>query len=59
MSTYAWVLIFNFTMNGGWTVIDNIASQASCEALKSEIDAPKAKCVRYETAHQIPGQTAN
>lgn len=48
---YAWVLIFNFTMNGGWTVIPNIGSEASCETLKKEIDAPKAKCIRYELAN--------
>ncbi len=50
MAAYAWVLIFNFTMNGGWSVIDNIGSQQACEALKAEVDAPKAKCVKYEIA---------
>lgn len=49
---YAWVLIFNFTMNGGWSVIDNIASQSSCEALKAEIAAPKGRCIRYEITPQ-------
>lgn len=47
---FVWVLVFNFTMNGGWTAIPNIASAEACEALKKEIDAPKGRCIRYEAA---------
>lgn len=47
---YAWVLIFNYTMNGGWTSINGIASEEACLALAAQIDAPKAHCYRYEMA---------
>ena len=52
MKKFAWVLVFSYTFNGGWTVIDNIASKESCEALKTAIDAPKGKCVQYEIAER-------
>jgi hypothetical protein len=53
MAVHAWVLIFSWSLNGGWSVIDNIGSQASCEALRAEISAPKAKCIQYEIATPV------
>lgn len=50
MPTFAWALIFSFTANGPASVIEDIGSAKSCEALKAEVDAPKTKCVRYEMA---------
>jgi hypothetical protein len=52
MPTFAWALIFSVITNGPASVIDNIGSEKSCEALKAAVEAPKAKCVRYEIALQ-------
>ena len=50
MPTLAWVLLFSFTPNAPWSVIDNIGSAKSCETLKLEIGAPNARCISYEVA---------
>ena len=50
MPTFAWALIFSVVANGPASVINNIASEKSCEMLKAQVGAPTAKCVQYEMA---------